>query len=59
MGQSATNCHAYLVWHHGCKLVVSTNLWEENLQRLPLMQREWLRVNSVVVLVRGPLFALE
>ncbi len=56
MGQSATNCHAYVVWVHGVKLVASTNVREENMARLPATQHEWLRRgNSVLVLVRASL----
>lgn len=56
MGTSATNCHAYHVFVHRTKMVVASNTWTEDLQRLSPAGRAWLEANSVVVQVERDLW---
>ena len=56
LGSSPTNNFAYSVWIHAKLLVVCTNRWDLELQKLPPADREWLATNAVVVRVTEPLF---
>ena len=56
LGTSATNAFSYQVWLHQKLLVVCTNTWFEELQKLGAADRNWLVDNSVVVHVTEPLY---
>ena len=56
LGASGTNCHAYHVWVHRKKMVICSNVWAWNLQRLPAVDAEWLNANSTVVRVEERLY---
>ena len=55
-GSSSTNCHAYQVWMHRVRLIISSNRWGMELRNLPRADAEWLVVNSVFVYVDSPLW---
>jgi len=57
LGTSQTQCHAYRVCVHGVLLVVTSNVWQEELHDLSAGDQEWLRENSYVVQVTEPLWA--
>ena len=56
LGSSPTNNIAYSVWIHAKLLVVCTNRWDMEVEKLAPADREWLRTNAVVVHVDEPLF---
>ena len=56
LGSSKTNCHAYEVWPHGVKFVVTSNRWRAELEKLPVEDSSWLWDNSVYVYVDRPLW---
>ena len=53
---SKTNCHAYDVWAHAVKFVVTSNRWWAETERLPREDSDWLWQNSVYVYVDQPLW---
>ena len=53
---SKTNCHAYDVWAHRVKFVITSNRWMKELRELPREDRDWLLQNSVYVHVDRPLW---
>ncbi len=59
MGGSATNVHAYRVWVHGTKLVVTSNKWQQQKASLPEEDQSWLDCNSVYVFVDRALWGTE
>ena len=56
LGASATNAFSYKVWVHQKMIVISTNTWCEELAEMSPGDRDWLTSNSVVVVVRTPLW---
>ena len=56
LGSSKTNCHAYDVWAHGVKFVVTSNRWKSELDDLAREDSSWLSDNSVYVYVDRPLW---
>jgi len=56
LGCSGTNCHAYKVWVHGVRMVVSSNRWDTELLVMPASDADWLRSNSVFVQVTEQLW---
>ena len=56
LASSKTNCHAYVVWAHRVKFVVTSNRWWAELQKLPYEDSQWLWQNSVYVYVDQPLW---
>jgi hypothetical protein len=56
LGQTPTCRDAYSVFPYNCKMVVCSNLWSEQLRRLPMADYEWLVGNSVHVHVDRPLW---
>ena len=56
LGSSKTNCHAYEVWPHRVKFVVTSNRWKAELDSLAREDSSWLCDNSVYVYVGGPLW---
>lgn len=59
LGQSNTNCHAYTVAVHAKRMIIASNTWSAELQQLPSVDVDWLRANSVHILVDRPLWADE
>ena len=53
---SRTNCHAYDVWAHQVKFVVTSNRWWQELRRMPSEDSDWLWQNSVYVYIDQPLW---
>ena len=41
LGSSLTNCHAYKVWSRRKKLVIASNNWATQLNKLPPEDRVW------------------
>ena len=56
LGSSKTNCHAYEVWPHAVKFVVTSNRWRAELEKMPQEDSGWLMDNSVYVYVDRPLW---
>ena len=56
VAQSKTACYAYCVYLNDALLVVSSNHWEEAMDRLPRSQAAWLEANQVLVRVTQPLW---
>ena len=57
LGCSTTNCHKYQVFVSGVMMIVCSNTWSTQLQRLTHAgDAAWLRHNSVLVEVHEPLF---
>ena len=57
LGCSTTNCHKYQVFVSGKKLIICSNSWVEATAELRHpSDREWLRVNSVVLKVQAPMW---
>jgi len=56
MGASPTMQHAYVVNTFRTMIVVTTNTWASGLADMPSFDVDWLRVNSVYVLVTTPLW---
>ena len=54
LGASTTNCHSYEVVMAGCKMIICSNRWDEELEALGEADREWLNANSVKVRVDDP-----
>ena len=49
LGMSTTNCHAYNIFVSGCKFVICSNTWIEDVARMDKEgDREWLGANSFV-----------
>ena len=59
LGSSKTNCHAYDVWAHAVKFVVTSNRWKAELDKLPAADSRWLEDNSVYVYVDSPLWIAD
>ena len=59
LGSSKTNCHAYDVWAHAVKFVVTSNRWKAELDALPAADSRWLEANSVYVYVDSPLWIAD
>ena len=57
LGQSNTNCHAYIVAVHAKRMIITSNTWSAELQQLPSVDVVWLRANSVHGVVHTPLWA--
>ena len=55
-GSSATNAFIHTVWMHGIKLVIGSNVWQQELALLPQGDRNWIEENSVYVFVDTPLY---
>ena len=55
-GSSPTNAFITTVWLHGIKLVVGSNVWEEEVLALPAADRKWIRQNSVHIKTDLPLY---
>ena len=53
---SKTNCHSYSVCVAGKKFVVCSNVWEARLRRLASEDADWLRDNSYLVKIQGPMW---
>ena len=56
MQTSATNCYTYSVGVAGRKFVLCSNVWEARLRRLVSGDATWLRDNSYVVKIDGPMW---
>ena len=56
LGSSKTDCHAYNVWAHGTKFIVTSNRWWGEVANLPKEDSDWLWANSVYVHVCEPLW---
>ena len=56
---SKTNCHAYDVWAHQVKFVITSNRWAKELREMAWEDSEWLWQNSVYVYVDRPLYMLQ
>ena len=56
LGSSATNCHSYRRCLYQVRMVLSTNIWTEDLELLTEGDRGWLQENSVFVKVENPLW---
>ena len=54
LGVSPTmvSSHTVHVWR--TRIIVSTNLWNHGMRRLPKVDSSWLRKNSVYVAVQSP-----
>jgi hypothetical protein len=55
-GQSAKNCHAYVVVSWGVRIVICCNDWCERSAALSPTGKEWLACNAIVVDVSEPLW---
>ena len=55
-GSSPTNAFVHTVWIHGVKLVVGSNVWMKELDKLPKESADWISSNSLYVRVDRPLF---
>ena len=57
LGVSPTQQHAYSRYVRGCKIIVTSNHWQENCQKhLAMSQQEWLCTNSCYYSVDRPLW---
>ena len=56
---SRTNCHAYDVWAHRVKFVVTSNRWWAETESLPREDADWLWQNSTYIYVDRPLWVQE
>ena len=56
LGQSSTNCHAYDVWIHRNRIIITSNSWDREIQAVTFDERCWLEANSVVVHLNQPLW---
>ena len=56
LASSRTNCHAYDVWAHRVRFVITSNRWWRELARMPAEDSAWLWHNSVYVFVDAPLW---
>ena len=59
LASSHTNCHAYDVWAHRVKFVITSNRWWREVVRMPAEDAAWLWQNSVYVYVDAPLWLPE
>ena len=59
MGGSATNQFNYEVYLHQQLLVITSNTWTNDLEKVDKDDREWIRINSVHVLCKEPLWIEE
>ena len=49
LGMSTTNCHAYSIFVSGCRFVICSNTWVEDVGRMQKDgDKEWLAANSIV-----------
>ena len=56
LASSRTNCHAYDVWAHRVRFVITSNRWWRELMHMPTEDASWLWQNSVYVYVDEPLW---
>ena len=56
LATSQTQCHAYRVCVHGVLLVITSNVWLEEVAAMSPGDQEWLHENSYVVQVTEPLW---
>ena len=56
LGASSTSVYSYQVWLHRCKLIVTSNTFQRELESLPPDDREWIETNAVIVKATGPLW---
>jgi hypothetical protein len=56
LGGSSTGCYSYKVWVNDACMVVSSNRWSEQVQRLPHLDAMWLLANQVLVPVTESMF---
>ena len=56
LGVSPTTVSSYTVHVWRTRIIVSTNLWNAGMRRLPKVDSAWLRKNSVYVAVQSPLW---
>ncbi len=50
--------HVYDVYISRTKIVVASNVWAAELERLPKREADWLQENSTYVHVREPLWII-
>ena len=58
-GTRPTNINVTHAWLHGIKLVIGSNVWQEELERLKPYDRQWVEDNSVHVVVDAPMWIQE
>jgi hypothetical protein len=56
LGQSPTNSLNYSVYLNDTALVISSNSWVEDLNRLDHGDAEWIRANQILVEVSAPMW---
>ena len=56
LGSTQSNMYTYLVYVHKKKLIVSSNKWAEQLEKLSDSDRQWLQDNQIFIPVTTPLF---
>ena len=56
LGQSATNTFSYRLWLHRVRIVVTSNVWSQELLELSAGDRDWLTANSYYFKVVEPLW---
>ena len=49
LGTSATNCHSYRVLVYRTKMVLATNVWDEELPLLSPVDQDWIMKNSFIL----------
>lgn len=57
LGQSATGMYAYSVWLNDTVMIINSNKWSEELQKLKFSDAQWVMANQVLVTVKESLFA--
>ena len=56
VGNSPTNCFLHTFFLHGIKMVIGSNTWTRELNDMEDDDREWIKENSVHVIVKEALW---
>ena len=59
LGHSTTGVHVYSVYLHRVRLICCSNDWTRMLQKEPMDVQDWLKANSVLVVVDAPLWQYD
>ena len=59
LGHSNTNCYTYTVNLYRVRIIITSNEWYDELEKLPQKDRDWIAGNTVMIHVDSPTYITE